>query len=275
MLCNDTAFFSYVTDSTSLEGDCINAKECEAQVKNSNNACILMYLCHRTERSLSFILNFNGNESIKSLKVFFKMLIKHELVFFVPFTHHEYLFPNVKAVLTPDDRIPPLVCCQEFFFPLSDSIFPFSSTTSGGVTVVNIIVGENDGGFNVGHAPFLAPSFSCIDSLFQFMSYMMWLSNDELEYIRTLPVCVCSSSYENLSILGSKGIKEEISVIYPALNIGDVVIGRRVLTSGIVECLQGIISQKYFSFGSLAYSISSDALNEHWEGLSCIHVRRL
>lgn len=275
MLSNDAAFFSYVTDPTSIEGGCISARDCETQVKRHNYLCILMYLCHRTDRSLVFTLNFKGNESIKSLKDFFEMLVKHELVFFVPFTQDKYQFPCVKAILTLDDLVPPLVCCQEFFFSLSDSVLPLSSTTSERVTVVNVIVGEKDGGFNVGHAPFLTPSFSCIDSIYQFMSYMLWLSNDELEYIRTLPVCVCSSSYENISILGAKGINEEISVIYPALNIGDIVIGRRVLSSGVVDYLQGIISHKYISLGSLVYNILSDALNERWEGLSCIHVRRL
>lgn len=272
---DDTAFFSYVTDAISFEDSTINERKNVDILAHLSSVCILKYLCHRTGNSLLLTVEFSEGETVRLLKSYIEKIIKQTLIFFVPFKSMKHTFCHIEKILPLDDPIPSLVCCQDFLYPFNHNISLVSSTVTPDVTIVNILVGKKDGKFTTGHVPLITPSFSSVSTIFQYMSYMMWLSKEEVEYIKKLPVCNCVSYKGILSLLNTRDNGEEIAVIYPALDIGEVVVGRQLNGSGTVEYAQGIVSARYMSLGALVYDISFNSQNKCWKKLSCIHVRRV
>lgn len=273
MLSDESVLFSYITESVSCESP-LSSTINRNSVKHPSSFSFVKYLCYRTGRSLLFPVEYREKGKVKSLKIYLEKLTKHELIFFVPFTGRKFVYPHIKRILTLEDDVPPLVCCQDFSLPLNLNDISLSASFLEGRTIVNIIVATKDGSFTMGHVPFITPSFSSVDLVFQYMFYMMWLSNDEIQYIKNLPICICTSYKGGLSLLATKGNREEIAIIYPALGIGEIVIARQLVENGAIEYAQGIICRKYMSQGILVYDISTGSGSKSWKGISCIHVRR-
>lgn len=268
MICNEKSTFSFISlvksnDKYSLYDETNISRDISA------NIVVIKYICHRTEKSLVFGAHFSDEDSIELLSRTLKQLFCCELVFYTPAIIGNGIISGIGSFVNLCAKIPPLLCCQAIC-QLKNSFR--SRNMKNEWLILHIAVCSDRSNACTGHVPFVLPILHSADSILSYMLRMLWISNDEYQYMQTLPLCSCTTRNRMLELIPntvSSGGPVEIALLYPSLTAGEMVKAFRRKDCGAIETLQGTISRRYIEMGSLLYDVGH---TESWKGLSPIHV---